>query len=87
MRIFLDDQRIKPEDYLALAITLIQNGHIEQLKELSITNEDRIELKYRQLLKSNTSLSKDVFLGLLLKGNLDAIAEIDRPQSSKIVAL
>jgi hypothetical protein len=60
-------QPITPEQYLSLAISLLTPQHLEQLKTESLTNKDRLEIKYREHCKEQGRISMDEFLGFLLK--------------------
>ena len=59
---------ITVDDYVGLAITTIRTGDIEALKNLSLSYEDHLELDYRKHVKSIGPISKDAFLGLVLRG-------------------
>ena len=57
---------VTADEYVALAITLIQPSHLEQLKERSLSNRDRLEKKFQEHCSKHGKVSKDEFLGLLL---------------------
>jgi len=57
---------VTADDYVALAITLIQPGHLDQLRERSLSNRDRIEKRFKDHCAEHGKVSKDEFLGLLL---------------------
>lgn len=59
-------KQITLDQYVGLAISLITDEHREKLRDQSITNQDRIELLYRQHCESNGKISMDQFLGILL---------------------
>jgi hypothetical protein len=58
---------ITPDQYIALAISLLTPEHLEQLKTQSMTNKDRLELKYREHCSTNGKVSMDEFIGMLLQ--------------------
>lgn len=62
-------RKITADDYVALAITLIQSAHLEGLRERSLSNKDRLEQKYQEHCAKHGKVSKDKFLGVLLGGN------------------
>jgi hypothetical protein len=57
---------VTPDDYVSLAISLLRQEHLEQLKEGSLSNRDRLEQKYREYCSLNGKISKDEYLGVLL---------------------
>lgn len=57
---------VTTDDYVALAITLLQPAHLEQLKERSLSNRDRMEKRYQDYCASHGKVSKDEFIGILL---------------------
>ena len=64
--------KVKPESVLALALSLIKKEHIEALKNASLTNADRLELRYQEHVKKHGPMTKDDFLGRVLSGELRA---------------
>lgn len=60
---------VTPDQYIALAISLLTPEHLEQLKSKSMTNKDRLEQKYREHCQVHGKVSMDEFLGLLLRDN------------------
>ena len=57
---------VTPDEYVALAITLLKPEHLEQLKERSLSNKDRLEQKYQEYCSTKGKVSKDEFIGVLL---------------------
>jgi hypothetical protein len=57
---------ITPDDYVALAISLMQSEHLTQLKEASLSNRDRFDQRYREYCSEKGKISKDEFIGILL---------------------
>jgi hypothetical protein len=62
-------RRIKVDEVIAKGLSLICSDHISELIDNSLTNSDRVELLYMQYAK-NKNISKDAFLGKLLRGEL-----------------
>lgn len=62
---------VTADDLVALAITLVQPFHLEQLKERSLSNKDRMEKKYQEYCAAHGKVSKDEFIGILLAGGND----------------
>lgn len=63
-------RRVRAEDYLALALSLITPQHLEQLQENSLTNHDRLERNYRAYVSTNGPISHDEYLGKILNGEI-----------------
>lgn len=40
-------RRVRAEDYLAFALSLVTPQHLEELREASLTNADRLERDFR----------------------------------------
>jgi hypothetical protein len=57
---------VTADEYVALAITLIQPAHLVQLKERSLSNKDRMEKRYQEYCAAHGKVSKDEFIGILL---------------------
>ena len=62
--------KVKPESVLALALTLVKKDDIEKLKAATLTNTDKLELRYREYVKKHGPMTKDDFLGRVLSGQL-----------------
>lgn len=58
---------ITPDQYVALAISLLRPEHLQQLQEQSLTARDRFEQRYQAHCAQNGKVSKDEFLATLLK--------------------
>jgi len=63
-------RRVKPDDLLGFALGLITDQHLATICDSTLSNKDRLELLYRRTAKERRGLSRDVFFGLLLDGNL-----------------
>lgn len=64
-------RKVRVDQLLVLLLNLLKPEHILKLQEQSLSNSDRIEMKYREYIKQNGAITKDEFLGLLitLEGN------------------
>lgn len=65
-------RRIRTEDYLGLALTLVTEEHVAELQESSLSNTDRLERDYREYVTQHGSISKDEYLGKRLSGEIAA---------------
>ncbi|MGK5088159.1 hypothetical protein WDW86_11425 [Bdellovibrionota bacterium FG-2] len=63
-------RRIRAEEFLALALSLITPQHLEQLQEASLTNGDRLERDLRAYTAENGPISRDEYLGKRLTGEI-----------------
>ncbi len=61
--------RVKADPVLQLALSKITDADIKMLQEQSLSNADRMEIKYREFVRVNGPTSKDEFLGTLLGSN------------------
>jgi hypothetical protein len=62
-------RRVKVDPVLQLALSKLSEADLKMLQEQSLSNADRIEMKYREHCKRFGSVSKDEFLGLLMNGD------------------
>lgn len=65
-------RRVRAEDYLALALSLITPQHLEQLHEASLSNADRLERDFRAFVAEHGPISRDEYLGKRLNGEAGA---------------
>jgi len=65
---------ITPDQYVALAISLLTKEHLETLKDQSLSNKDRLEKRYSDFCARNGRISKDEFIGILLKTEMEALS-------------
>ncbi len=61
---------VKATEIIALALSLITPKEIRELQETSLSNADRLELKYRKYSQENAYISKDEYIGRLMKGEV-----------------
>ena len=62
---------IQPYQVVELAFSLIEPKHLEQLKEQSLTNEDRLEQNYQNYIRQYGPISKDEYFGIILQQTKD----------------
>ena len=58
---------VTPDQYVALAMSLVRPEHLKQLQEQSLTAKDRFEQRYKEYCSQNGKISRDEFLATLLK--------------------
>jgi hypothetical protein len=79
-------KRIKADDLIVLALGLVQDHHLKQLQEASLSNTDRLQLQHRSYIRQHGNISKDEFIGKLLAGELSdssvqTTAEVTTPHA------
>lgn len=74
-------KRIRPEDIVALALSLLEPAHIQELQNASLTNADRLERDYRAYIAKHGQISKDAYLGRRLAGEVSSEAGSGDPKS------
>ncbi len=57
---------VTPDQYIALAISLLTTDHVEQLKSQSLSNKDRLETQYKKYCSEYGKVTMDEFIGILL---------------------
>jgi hypothetical protein len=60
-------KNVRPDDLIQKSISLLSDEHLEEIKQASMSNSDRLELAYQEYCKTHGQISKDEFFGLLLK--------------------
>ena len=68
-------KRIKADQIIAKALTLLTDIHLEEIKEASYEGKDHFEIKFRKYCERHGSISKDEFLKKLLAGLEDKSPE------------
>lgn len=62
-------RRVRVDDLLSVALSLLNAEHIKALQETSLSNADRLDMQYREHVKNHGNVTKDAFLGILLTKN------------------
>ena len=63
-------RKVRDGDIIALALSLVQAKHIEELQEQSLTERDRLSLAHDNYQKSNGKITLDEFIGKLIRGEI-----------------
>ena len=61
-------RKVRADDLILKALSLLEEKHFEQIKKLTLSNADRLELFYREYCKAHGHITKDDYLGVLLHG-------------------
>lgn len=59
-------KKVRVDEVIVKALSLLENKHIEEIKDSTLSNTDKLELSYREYCKINGQISKDEYLGRLL---------------------
>ena len=60
-------KRVKSDQLIALAMSLIKSEHILMLQENSLSNQDRFEREYNTYTSVHENISKDEYLGRVMR--------------------
>ena len=60
-------RKLTVDEIISFSLKLINETHIKDLQESTLSNQDRLEQSYREYCSQHGSVSKDQFLGQLLK--------------------
>lgn len=63
-------RRVRTDELIALAISLITPTHISKLQDASLSNADRLEADFRAYVAKNGPIAKDDYLGKRLRGDI-----------------
>lgn len=66
-------RKVRVDHLLNLLLPLLKPEHIQKLQEDSLSNSDRLEMKYKEHIKKFGPISKDEFLGVLLESERNKI--------------
>jgi len=59
-------RKVKASQLVQLALSKLDDADIRQLQEKSLSNADRMEMKFREYCKRNSGATREEFLGHLL---------------------
>ena len=63
-------RKVKASQLVQLALSKLDDADIRQLQEKSLSNADRMEMKFREYCKRNGGATREEFLGQLLSGDV-----------------
>ena len=66
-------RKVAVDDVVSKALSLLQDEHFEEIKEMTYSNQDHLDLQYQEYCKVNGYISKEKFLGILLQAGLPAL--------------
>lgn len=65
-------RKIKDSEIIAKALSLVEQQHLQELQETTLSEKDRLHMAHEDFVKSNGKISLDQFIGRLLKGEISA---------------
>ncbi len=68
-------RKVRSDELVLTALSLVGSEQIKQLREKSFSNADRFEQAYRRYISKNKSTTKDKFLGLVMAGKVPLSAQ------------
>jgi len=57
---------VRCDELIGTALSLLTEQHLKALQDGSMTNADRLELKFREHIRKHGPMTKDAYLGTLL---------------------
>ena len=65
----------KSDEVINKALTLLKDHHLEEIKELTYSSKDKLEIQHKNYCKIHGNISKDEFLQLLLSKALPELSQ------------
>ena len=69
-------RKVRPDDVIAKSLSLLNDSHLQEIQEATMTNMDKIDMAYHNYCKNKGQISKDAYLGRLLS-NKEVSVETD----------
>lgn len=63
-------RKVRDAELLALAVSLLNESHIQPLQEATYSEKDRLNIVHSEFQKSHGKISMDQFIGRLLRGEI-----------------
>ena len=77
-------RKVKIDNLIELALSLVADEHIKLLQEKSMTNEDRKEILRQKYIESQGPITKDEFTGFMMSSSFQEF--LKEADSAEIVA-
>lgn len=65
-------RKVRDGEVIAKAMSLLEQQHIQELQESTLSEKDRLHMAHESYMKHNGKISLDQFIGRLLKGEVKA---------------
>lgn len=69
-------RKVRPDEFIALAVSLVTPEHIVKLQESSLSNADRLDRDYKAFIAKNGPMPKDEYLGKRLTGEITSNSDV-----------
>ena len=63
-------RKVKTDDVIRRALDELRDDHLEEIREMTYSSQDRLEIEFKKYCQQHGSISKDKFLSLLLSNGL-----------------
>jgi hypothetical protein len=63
-------RKIRADDLIWCGLNLINDNHIAEICDSSLSNKDRMEVLFQQFSKERRGATREEFLGMLLEGKM-----------------
>ena len=66
-------RKVTTDDVVSKALSLLQDEHFEEIKKMTYSSQDHLDLQYQEYCRLNGQVSKEKFLEMLLKAGLPSL--------------
>lgn len=80
-------KKVRVDEYVTLALSLVRPEHIQALQEGSLSNADRLTRDYKTYTAKHGPMSKDEYLGKRLTGEIAASPDVSPDSENNQKAL
>ena len=63
-------RNVQNDDLILKSLSLLEDKDFEEIKETTLSNTDRLEIRFREFCKNHGPITKDEFIGKLIAGEL-----------------
>ena len=77
-------RKVRVDDLILKSLSLLEDKHLEEIRDATLSNTDKLEISYQEYCKTHGQISKDEYLGRLLsdqKSAIEGTANETRPES------
>ena len=71
-------RKVVADDVIFRALSLLQNEHFKEIKEMTYSSQDHLDLQYQEYCKQKGQVSKEKFLELLLQVGLPKLKSVSQ---------
>ena len=66
-------RKVRVDDLILKSLSLLEDKHLEEIRDATLSNTDKLEISYQEYCKTHGQISKDEYLGRLLSDQKSAI--------------